>query len=253
MINGKKIVVVMPAYNAEQTLKKTFNEIPHNIVDETILIDDGSFDKTAIISKILGIKTFVHEKNKGYGANQKTCYKEALKTGADIVVMLHPDYQYNPRLITAMSSLIAEGVYDIVIGSRILGNGALRGGMPLYKYIGNRLLTLIENQMIKQKLSEYHTGYRAFSKRVLQSLPILENSDDFVFDNQMLLQAFYFGFSVGEISCPTLYNKESSVINFTRGLKYAIGVLVTGLEYIIAKSGLTRISIFDRNGKKLQY
>lgn len=253
MINGKKITVVMPAYNAERTVKKTFDEIPHNIVDEIILTDDGSVDKTIITSKSLGIKTFIHEKNVGYGANQKTCYGEALKCGADIVIMLHPDYQYNPRLITAMSSLIAEGIYEVVIGSRILGTGALKGGMPLYKYIANRFLTFIENLMIGQKLSEYHTGYRAFSRKVLETLPILENSDDFVFDNQMLLQVFYFGFGVAEISCPTLYNKDASSINFPRSVKYGIGVLLTGLKYIIAKSGLARISIFDENGKKLQY
>lgn len=252
MINGKKIIVVMPAYNAERTLKKTFDEIPHNIVDEIILTDDGSVDKTVIISKRLGIKSFIHEKNLGYGANQKTCYEEALKS-ADIVIMLHPDYQYNPRLITAMSSLIAEGIYEVVIGSRILGRGALKGGMPLYKYIANRFLTFIENLMIGQKLSEYHTGYRAFSRKVLETLPILENSDDFVFDNQMLLQVFYFGFTVAEISCPTLYNKDTSSINFSRSVKYGIEVLLTGLKYIIAKSGLARISIFDENGKKLQY
>ncbi|PIV39613.1 MAG: glycosyl transferase family 2 [Candidatus Omnitrophica bacterium CG02_land_8_20_14_3_00__42_8] len=251
MINGKKIIVIMPAYNAEKTLKKTFNEIPHHIVDEIILTDDGSVDKTALISKRLGIKTFVHKKNKGYGANQKTCYKEALRCNADIIIMLHPDYQYNPRLITAMSSLIAEGIYDAVICSRILGTGALKGGMPLYKYIANRFLTFIENLMIGQKLSEYHTGYRAFSKKVIESLPILENSDDFVFDNQMLLQVFYFGFSVGEISCPTTYNKESSSINFTRSLKYGLGVLLTGLGYMIANSGKINIPIFNKNGKKI--
>ena len=251
MIGDKRIAVVMPAYNSERTLKKTFNEIPHDIVDDIILVDDGSVDKTAIISKRLGIRTFVHENNKGYGANQKTCYREALKSGADIIVMLHPDYQYDPRLITAMSSLIAEGVYEAVIGSRILGTGALRGGMPLYKYIANRFLTFIENLMLQQKLSEYHTGYRAFSKKVLESLPILENSDDFVFDNQMLLQILYFGFKVGEISCPTLYDKDSSSINFSRSVKYGVEVLLTGLKYIVAKSGLARISIFDKNGKKL--
>jgi len=251
MINGKKIVTVMPAYNAERTLKKTLDEIPHSIVDEVILVDDGSIDKTAVISKRLGIKTFVHERNKGYGANQKTCYKESLRAGADVVVMLHPDYQYNPRLITAMSSLIAEGIYDVMIGSKILGAGALKGGMPLYKYITNRLLTFIENLMIGQKLSEYHTGYRVFSRKVLKTLPILENSDDFVFDNQMLLQAFYFGFNVGEISCPTQYNKDRSSINFPRSVKYGLEVLLTGLKYIIAKSGLAKISIFDKNGKKL--
>jgi glycosyltransferase involved in cell wall biosynthesis len=252
MINGKKVVVVMPAYNAARTLKKTFDEIPHAIVDEIILTDDGSSDETVAISKELGIKTFTHEKNLGYGANQKTCYRETLEADADIVIMLHPDYQYNPRLITAMSSLISEDIYDVVIGSRILGTGALRGGMPVYKYIGNRALTLIENIMIGQKLSEYHSGYRAFSRKVLTSLPLLENSDDFLFDNQMLLQALYFGFSVGEISCPTLYNEESSSINFNRSVKYGIGCLVTGLQYVLAKAGLMKVPIFSEQGGKLR-
>ena len=251
MINGEKIVVVMPAYNCEMTLTKTLDDIPHNIVDDIILVDDDSVDKTVVLSRKLGIKTFVHEKNMGYGANQKTCYRQALKAGADIVVMLHPDYQYNPRLMTAMVYLIADGIYDVSIASRILGVGALKGGMPLYKYIANRFLTFIENLMIGKKLSEYHTGYRVFSRKVLESLPILENSDDFVFDNQILLQVFYFGFSIGEISCPTLYDKDSSSINFSRSIKYGIEVLLTGLKYIIAKSGLARISIFDKSGKRL--
>jgi glycosyltransferase involved in cell wall biosynthesis len=251
MINGKKIVVVMPAYNAERTLKKTFDEIPHSVVDEIILVDDGSVDKTAIVSKRLGIKTFVHEKNKGYGANQKTCYQEALNAGAEIIIMLHPDYQYDPQLITVMGSHIAKDMYDVVLGSRILGGGALRGGMPLYKYVANRFLTQTQNLLIGKKLSEYHTGYRAFSRKVLQSIPILENSDDFVFDNEMLLQIFYFGFNVGEIACPTLYNKESSSINFLRSLTYGIGVLITGFKYLLAKLGLVKITIFDKNGKKL--
>jgi glycosyltransferase involved in cell wall biosynthesis len=252
MINGRKVVVVMPAYNAARTLKKTFNDIPHAIVDEIILTDDGSSDETVAISRELGIKTFIHEKNLGYGANQKTCYSETLKAGGDIIIMLHPDYQYNPRLITAMSSLISEGIYDVVIGSRILGTGALRGGMPVYKYIGNRALTFIENIMIGQKLSEYHSGYRAFSREVLTTLPLLENSDDFLFDNQMLLQALYFGFSVGEISCPTLYNEESSSINFNCSVKYGIGCLVTGLQYILAKAGFMTTPIFNEHGGKLQ-
>jgi len=251
MINGKKLVVVMPAYNAERTLKKTFNDIPHDIVDEIILVDDSSIDKTAFISKKLGLKTYVHEKNKGYGANQKSCYKLALDSDADIVVMLHPDYQYNPKLITAMSSLIAEDIYDVMIASRILVSSALKGGMPLYKYVSNRFLTFAENLLINQKLSEYHTGYRAFSRKVLETIPILENSDDFVFDNQMLLQVLYFGFKVGEISCPALYNEDSSSINFSRSVKYGFGVLVTALQYLMAKTGLYRNSIFDKNGKRL--
>jgi glycosyltransferase involved in cell wall biosynthesis len=251
VLNNKKIIVVMPAYNAEKTLRKTYAEIPHEIVDECILTDDKSSDLTADISKELKIITIVHEKNMGYGANQKTCYRKALSEGADIIVMLHPDYQYNPRLITAMSSLIAEGVYDVVLASRILGGGALKGGMPFYKYVSNRVLTFIENLIIGQKLSEYHTGYRAFSRKVLETLPLLENSDDFVFDNQMLLQVFYFGFSLGEISCPTLYNQEASSINFRRSLIYGIGVLVTALQYVISRSGLAKTAIFNENGKKL--
>lgn len=213
--------------------------------------DDNSSDLTADIARELKITTFIHQENMGYGANQKTCYREALKEGADVIVMLHPDYQYNPRLITAMSSLVAEGIYDVVLGSRILGTGALKGGMPFYKYLSNRVLTFIENLMIGQKLSEYHTGYRAFSRKVLETLPLLENSDDFVFDNQMLLQVFYFGFNVGELTCPTVYNKEASSINFRRSLIYGIGVLLTSLQYVIAKMGLVKISIFNENGKKL--
>ncbi|MFH1479453.1 MAG: glycosyltransferase family 2 protein [Candidatus Omnitrophota bacterium] len=251
MINGRKIVVVMPAYNAEKTLKKTYQDIPHNIVDEVLLVDDKSADRTVEMSKEIGIKTFSHKENKGYGANQKTCYKIALDMGADIIVMLHPDYQYNPRLITAISSLIAEDIYDVVIGSRILGVGALKGGMPFYKYIANRALTFIENLLIGQKLSEYHTGYRGFSRKVLETLPILENSDDFVFDNQMLLQVFYFGFNVGEISCPALYSKESSSINFINSLTYGFGVLLTAIEYAISKLGLIKAPIFEKNGKRL--
>ncbi|MBN1405782.1 MAG: glycosyltransferase family 2 protein [Candidatus Omnitrophica bacterium] len=250
MINSKRVIVVLPAYNCEATLKKTFDEIPHDIVDEIILVDDASIDRTVILSKRLGIKTVVHEANMGYGANQKTCYREALQAGADVVVMLHPDYQYDPRLITAMSTLIAEGIYDVTLGSRILGVGALQGGMPFYKYAANRFLTALENMMIRQKLSEYHTGYRAFSRKVLETLPLLENSDDFVFDNQMLLQAFYFGFKVGEINCPTVYNKESSSISFVRSVKYGVGVIITGLQFMIAKSGFRKISIFDKHGKK---
>jgi glycosyltransferase involved in cell wall biosynthesis len=203
MINGKKISIVMPAYNAEKTLQKTYDEIPKDIVDEVILTDDASQDDTVKLAQKLGIKTFVHNQNKGYGGNQKTCYQAALNSGADIVIMLHPDYQYNPKLITPMASMIAEGMFDAVIGSRILGNKAMLGGMPLYKYISNRFLTLTENLIIQQKLSEYHTGYRAFSRKVLETLPMLENSDDFVFDNQMLCQTLYFGFNGGSVlPCP---------------------------------------------------
>ncbi len=251
MIKDKKIVVVMPAYNAEKTLRKTFDDIPHEIVDRVILTDDRSSDRTASLSEELGIKTFVHEENRGYGGNQKTCYQEAMNVGADIVVMLHPDYQYNPRLITAMSSLIAEGIYDVMLGSRIIGTGALKGGMPYYKYVSNRFLTLVENLTIGQKLSEYHTGYRAFSRKVLETIPLLENSDDFVFDNQMLLQVLYFGFQVGELTCPTVYNEESSSISFRRSVKYGLGVLLTGLQYRLAKLGLADPAIFSAAGRKL--
>ncbi len=242
----------MPAYNAEKTLKKTYDAIPHDIVDDIILVDDKSSDQTVNCAKKLGLKLFIHNKNKGYGANQKTCYKQALERGADIVVMLHPDYQYNPRLITAMSSLVAEEIYDVVLGSRILGGKSLKSGMPLYKYLSNRFLTFIENIMIGQKLSEYHTGYRVFSKKALETLPLLENSDDFVFDNQMLLQALFFNFKIGEISCPTKYETDSSSINFFRSLKYGIGVLLTGLQYVIAKNSIIKISIFNKDGKKLK-
>lgn len=247
MINGKKLIVVMPAYNAAKTLKKTYEEIPHGIVDTIILTDDKSSDETAEIARKLGIKTYVHDKNKGYGANQKTCYKMALADGADIVVMLHPDYQYNPRLITAMSSLIAEDIYDAMIGSRILGTGALKGGMPIYKYISNRALTFVENLMTGHKLSEYHTGYRAFSREVLSSIPMENNSDDFVFDNQMLLQVLYMGYRVGEISCPTLYNEESSSISFFRSVKYGLGVLLTGLRYMLSKAGIIDTPLFPKS------
>ncbi|PIV50594.1 glycosyl transferase family 2 [Candidatus Falkowbacteria bacterium CG_4_9_14_3_um_filter_36_9] len=251
MMQNKKVAVVMPAYNAAKTLLKTYNKIPHNIVDDIILVDDKSSDDTIAEAKKLNLKLYVHNKNKGYGGNQKTCYRQALNAGADIVVMLHPDYQYNPALITAMSSLIAEGIYDVVLGSRILGGKSIRNGMPFYKYIANRFLTFIENLMVGEKLSEYHTGYRVFSREVLENLPLLENSDDFLFDNQMLLQAIYFGFKVGEISCPTRYEADSSSINLVRSIKYGLGVLWTALQFIIAKSGLIKISIFDKNGKKL--
>ncbi|MFA6467140.1 MAG: glycosyltransferase family 2 protein [Patescibacteria group bacterium] len=251
MLNNKKITVVMPAYNAAKTLVKTYEQIPHQIVDEVILVDDKSSDNTIEISKQLNIRTFVHEKNQGYGGNQKTCYQEALKLDSDIIIMLHPDNQYDPRLITAMSSLIAENIYDVVLGSRILGGKSLEGGMPFYKLVLNRLLTLIENIIIGKKLSEYHTGYRAFSKKVLQTLPILENSDDFVFDNQMLLQALFFDFKVGEISCPTRYEKDSSSINFKRSLTYGFGVLETALKYRLTKSKILPSRIFKKEGQKI--
>ncbi|MBP7055425.1 MAG: glycosyltransferase family 2 protein [Candidatus Omnitrophica bacterium] len=251
MLNGKKIVVVMPAYNAEKTIRQTYSEIPKDIVDDCIVTDDGSKDRTVQVAQELGLKVFVHDHNMGYGGNQKTCYREALKLGADVVVMLHPDYQYPPKLITPMAALITSGMFDVVMGSRILGNRALKGGMPLYKYIANRCLTLVENNMIGEKLSEYHTGYRAFSKEVLLKLPILENSDDFVFDNQMLLQAFYFGFRVGEITCPSVYTEESSSISFSRSVVYGFGVLGTALYYMLDKAGIKRYPIFNPEGKKI--
>ncbi len=238
----------MPAYNAEKTLRKTHADLPHEYVDEVILVDDASADQTATVAAELGINTVIHAKNTGYGGNQKTCYREALGRGADIVVMVHPDYQYSPRLVTAMSSMIASGHYDIVLGSRILGGGALRGGMPLYKYIANRFLTLAENAALRVKLSEYHTGFRAFTREVLETLPLQENSDDFVFDNEMLAQAVYFGFRIGEISCPTRYFEEASSINFRRSVQYGFAVLATSVKFILAKAGLKTFPIFrDRN------
>ena len=251
MINGKHITVVMPAYNAELTLKKTYDEIPHDIVDDIILTDDASQDRTAEVSQKLNIRTTIHSENKGYGGNQKTCYQEALNIGSDIVIMLHPDYQYTPKLITAMASTIAYGVFDAMIGSRILGNKALEGGMPLYKYVSNRFLTTAENLLIQQKLSEYHSGYRAFSAEVLESIPLLENSDDFVFDNEMLLQIMYFGFSVGEVSCPAKYFKEASSIGLSRSVIYGLGVLSTAMKYFLSKRGSKRYVIFNPDGKKL--
>ena len=251
MINAKKVCVVMPAYNAEKTLQKTYDEIPKDIVDEIILTDDASKDKTVDVAKKLGIRTLIHDKNKGYGGNQKTCYQEALKLNADIIVMLHPDYQYTPKLITPMSSMIAEGVFDAVIGSRILGNKAIIGGMPIYKYISNRFLTMTENVIINQKLSEYHTGFRAFSRKILETIPLMENSDDFIFDNQMLCQTLYFGFSVGEISCPAFYFDDASSINFSRSVTYGIGVIKTALNYFLAKRGIGHFKIFNANGKRL--
>lgn len=253
MLHGKKIVVVMPAYHAGKTLVRTFNDIPFDIVDEVVLVDDCSSDNTVAEARRLGIRHIVvHEKNKGYGGNQKSCYTLALSLGADIVVMLHPDYQYAPRLITAMASMIASDEYDVVLGSRVLGTGALKGGMPFYKYISNRFLTLFENILLGEKLSEYHTGYRAFHKKVLEGLPLLENSDDFVFDNQMLAQAVYFGFRIGEISCPTKYFDEASSINFKRSVQYGFGVLGTAIKFRLQKSGLGRYGIFRSDGGHLK-
>jgi glycosyltransferase involved in cell wall biosynthesis len=252
MLNGKRICVVMPAYNAEKTLKKTYDEIPKDIVDDVILTDDASTDGTVKVSRELDIKTFVHTENKGYGGNQKTCYQAALESGADIVIMLHPDYQYTPKLILPMASMMTEGLFDAVIGSRILGNKAMMGGMPLYKYVSNRILTLSENLLIQQKLSEYHTGYRAFSRKVLETIPLMENSDDFVFDNQMLCQTLYFGFDVGEVSCPALYFDDASSISFSRSVTYGMGVMQTAMKYALARRGMGHFRIFNPNGKKLE-
>jgi glycosyltransferase involved in cell wall biosynthesis len=239
MINGKKIVIVLPAYNAGQTLEKTYNEIPFDIVDEVVLVDDLSRDNTVEVAEKIGIKhVYKHEKNLGYGGNQKTCYDNALKLGGDIVIMLHPDYQYTPKLIQSMADLIANDVFPVVFGSRILGNGALKGGMPMIKYISNRGLTLIQNILVNQKLSEYHTGYRAFSKEVLTAIDYHANSDDFVFDNQMVSQIIYKGFAIGEITCPTKYFKEASSINMMRSTIYALGVLKTSMSHFMNKLGL---------------
>lgn len=242
----------MPAYNAEATLRKTYSEVDLNFVDDVLLVDDASSDNTAELAKQLGIKTIIHVENKGYGANQKTCYRAALHREADVVVMLHPDYQYTPKLLVAMASMVATGEYDAVLGSRILTEGALKGGMPLYKYISNRVLTLFQNIMMSKKLSEYHTGYRAFSREVLETLPLEENSNDFVFDNQMLAQIAYFGFSIGEISCPTKYFKEASSINFQRSAIYGLGVLKTSVLYRLNKWGIVKSSIFNEAGRKLE-
>jgi len=225
MLQGKRIVVVLPAYNAAATLERTYREIPQDLVDEILLVDDASQDHTVSVAERLGVPTVIHPANRGYGGNQKTCYREALKLKADVFIMLHPDYQYSPKLIPAMASMVVSEEYDLVLGSRILGGMALKGGMPLYKYIANRFLTSVENMMTLAKLSEYHTGYRAFSRRVLETLPLEENSDDFVFDNQFIVQALYFGFGIGEISCPTRYFPEASMINFSRSIRYGLGVL----------------------------
>ena len=246
MLKGKRVMVVMPAYNAERTLLKTFAEIPKDIVDDVILVDDQSQDRTAEIARSLGINTIVHSKNLGYGGNQKTCYKEAMKLGADIVIMVHPDYQYTPKLITAMASLISEGIFDCVLGSRILGVGALRGGMPRYKYVANRALTLVQNLLLGYKLSEYHTGYRAFSRKLLETLPLENNNDDFVFDNQMISQIIYFGFSIGEVTCPTRYMEDSSYISFQKAVWYGMGVVKTSVAFRLHRWGLRKDRLFTQ-------
>src|SRR5580698_4783910 len=249
MINGKRIVVVLPAYNAEKTLRATVGELP-DLVDACILVDDHSPDRTIEVARELGLQCFVHDRNYGYGRNQQTCYREALGAGADVVIMVHPDYQYTPLLVTAMASMVAFGVYDVVLGSRIIGGTALRGGMPLWKYAANRFLTAFENFFLRVKLSEYHTGYRAFSREVLAQLPLLENSDDFVFDNQMLAQCVYFGFRIGEVSCPTKYFEEASSINFGRSVKYGFGVLATTLQFTLQKAGVMHSRIFSAQGRR---
>jgi glycosyltransferase involved in cell wall biosynthesis len=250
MINGKSVAVVLPAYNAERTLRLTVAELP-DIIDYRILVDDGSSDQTVRLARELGLDVHIHNGNYGYGRNQQTCYREALSSGADIVIMVHPDYQYTPLLATAMAGMIAYGVYDVVLASRIIGGDALGGGMPLYKYISNRVLTIFQNLMLGVKFSEYHTGYRAFSRAVLTKLPLLENSDDFVFDNEMLTQCVWFKFRVGEISCPTKYFDEASSINFRRSVKYGCGVLATSLKFALQKLGIMRFRIFSERGKKL--
>src|ERR1700683_138066 len=250
MINGKRVAVVMPAYNAARTLEKTVGELPE-LVDLKILVDDHSSDATVDVAARLGLRVFVHGQNYGYGRNQQTCYREALAAGADIVVMVHPDYQYTPLLVSAMASMIAFDVYDVVLGSRIIGGGALKGGMPLYKYVSNRFLTAFQNMLTGAKLSEYHTGFRAFSREVLTRLPLLENSDDFVFDNEMLAQCIHFGYRIGEVSCPTKYFEEASSINFARSVKYGFGVLGPTMKLRLQKWGLAISRLFSDGGRKL--
>lgn len=246
MLYGKKVVVVLPAYNAAKTLEQTYNEIPFDIVDDVILVDDASRDNTIQVAQQLGIQHIVrHEKNKGYGGNQKSCYRKALELNADIVIMLHPDYQYTPKLIPAMAGIIANGVYPVVLGSRILGKGALKGGMPLYKYVFNRMLTLMQNFIINEKLSEYHTGYRAFSKEVLTNINLEANSDDFVFDNEMLSQIFYKGYPIAEVTCPTKYFEEASSINFKRSAEYGLGCLRVSMVYRLCKWGLMKSNLYS--------
>ena len=251
MIGDKRIAVVLPAYNAEKTLEATVRELPE-LVDTCILVDDHSSDQTIEVAKRLGLRFFVHDRNYGYGRNQQTCYREALASGADVVIMVHPDYQYTPLLVTAMASMVAYDVYDVVLGSRIIGGQALRGGMPIWKYAANRFLTACENFFLRVKLSEYHTGYRAFSRKVLSTLPLLENSDDFVFDNQVLAQCVHFGFRIGEVSCPTKYFAEASSINFRRSLQYGMGVLLTTLQFVLERWGVARFRIFSSQGRRLE-
>ena len=247
MLHGKRLMVVMPAFRAARTLEATWQGLPHDIVDKVLLVDDASHDETSEIARGLGMDVLIHETNQGYGANQKTCYEAALKDGADIIVMVHPDYQYEPRLVTAMAAMIESEIYDIVLGSRITGGGALKGGMPLWKYIANRVLTAFQNLLIGAKLSEYHTGYRAYSRQVLQELNWQNNSDDFVFDNQFLVQGVIAGFRMGEISVPTRYFDEASSINFRRSVQYGIGVLSTSVIGLMSRLGVYRSSLFTLN------
>jgi glycosyltransferase involved in cell wall biosynthesis len=244
LINNKKIVVVLPAYNAEKTLARTVGEIPNGLVDEIVLVDDESQDSTVEIAISLNLNTIRHKENIGYGGNQKTCYTEALRLQADVVIMLHPDYQYSPLLIPAMASMVAFGQFDMVLGSRILGRGALAGGMPRYKYVANRILTLVENILLNRKFSEYHTGFRAFSRKALQNIPYAANSDDFIFDNQIIAQAVYLDFEIGELSCPASYRVDSSSINWRRSIVYGIGVLLTAISYRLCIAGLWRSALF---------
>jgi glycosyltransferase involved in cell wall biosynthesis len=251
MISGKRVCVVLPAYRAAKTLRQTVEELDRAVVDDIILVDDASPDDTVAVARELGLHSIVHPKNRGYGGNQKTCYSAALSRSADIVVMVHPDYQYSPKLVPAMSGMVASGHFDAVLGSRILGVGALAGGMPLWKYVANRGLTAFENLLLGYKLSEYHTGYRAFSRKLLETLPLEENSDDFVFDNQMIAQALWFGFQIGEVSCPTRYFAEASSINFRRSVQYGFGVLGTAFEYRAAKLGLKSPARYSQSGRRL--
>jgi glycosyltransferase involved in cell wall biosynthesis len=251
VFHDKKIVIVMPAYNAAQTIERTYKEIPLDLVDEVVVIDDASADETVAVARRLGLRTLVHATNRGYGANQKTCYAEALRLEADVVVMLHPDYQYTPSLLPSMIGMLTDGPFDAVLGSRVLGGRALAGGMPRYKYVANRCLTAIQNLLSGAKLSEYHTGYRAFTREVLAALPLLENSDDFLFDNQMLAQILMAGFEIGEVSCPAAYFEEASSINFRRSVRYGLGVLLTSAQTFLQRKGLARFRIFEPGGRRL--
>jgi glycosyltransferase involved in cell wall biosynthesis len=251
LIHGKRVIVVLPAYNAARTLERTYAELPHEVVDEVILVDDASQDETSALAQKLGITTIVHAKNLGYGGNQKTCYRNALERGADVVIMVHPDYQYTPALVTAMASMVSLGIYDTVLGSRMLGTSALKGGMPRYKYVANRFLTLFQNIVVGRKLSEYHTGYRAFSRRVLETLPLEENSNDFVFDNEMLGQIIAFDYTIGEVSCPTRYFGEASSISFSRSVTYGLGVLGVCVKFWLHRTGIRSFALFEKGARRL--